>query len=92
MVIIESISRLIPGVIKDESYTNDSFSNILLDNDVYTHPVKFLNKKVPEVLLSGNHSKIEKFREQNRIFKTQKNRPDLYKKYKELKEKKNGKN
>lgn len=90
MVIMESISRLIPGVIKDESYMNDSFSKILLDNDVYTHPVKFLNKKVPDVLLSGNHSKIEKFREESRILKTKKNRPDLYKKYKELKEKKNG--
>lgn len=92
MVLIESVSRLLDGVIKNESHINDSFNDYLLDNDVYTHPTKFMNKKVPDVLLSGHHKKINDFRIKNKIEKTKHYRPDLYKKYKELKEKKNGEN
>jgi tRNA (guanine37-N1)-methyltransferase len=91
MVLIDSTARLIEGVIKKNSLENESFNNNLLDYPVYTKPVKFKEYCVPDVLLSGNHEEIKKFRksEQERITRTK--RPDLYKKYLENnKEKKNG--
>ena len=62
MVLIDSVSRYIEGVLKDESIREESFSNGLLEYPQYTRPEVFLNKKVPEVLLSGHHENIKKWR------------------------------
>ena len=71
MVIVDSVVRLLSGVIEEESHLNDSFSNNLLDYPVYTKPREFKGMKVPEILLSGDHKKIEEYRrsEQERITK-----------------------
>lgn len=80
MAITESVIRLVKGVITDHSLDDESFNDNLLDYDAYTRPVEFDGYKVPEVLLSGNHKKIEDFRKANRLAKTKKLRPDLLKK------------
>jgi tRNA (guanine37-N1)-methyltransferase len=81
MVLVDSITRLIPGVIKEESYREDSFSNqALLDYPTYTKPRVFRGMEVPEVLLSGDHKKIEEYRHQEQIRLTKENRPDLLEK------------
>lgn len=78
MVIVDSIVRLIPGVLKKEEATqNESFSENLLEGPQYTRPEKIEGKKVPEVLLSGNHSEIEKWRKEKSLEKTKRLRPDL---------------
>ena len=76
MAIMDSIIRLLPGVIKEESYTEDSFMNDLLDYPTYTKPADFRGLKVPEVLLSGNHEKIKEWRAAQRIENTKKRRQD----------------
>ena len=81
MVIADSISRLIKGVINQESLQSESFNNYLLDYPIYTKPVNFDGYEVPKVLLSGNHTEINKFRLDKQIEITKLNRPDLYKKY-----------
>ncbi|GIV43344.1 MAG: tRNA (guanine-N(1)-)-methyltransferase [Bacteroidia bacterium] len=79
LVLVDAIGRLIPGVLGDEtSALSDSFQNLLLDAPCYTRPAVFEGIKVPEVLLSGDHKKIEEWRLQQSIQKTQKLRPDLY--------------
>jgi len=79
---IDAIVRLLPGVIKDiNSAWTDSFSDDLLDAPYYTRPEKFLGKKVPEVLLSGHHQKIQAWRQKMREKITRERRPDLYEKY-----------
>ena len=80
MVITDSVVRLIDGVIKKESYENESFSNNLLDYPVYTKPNDFRGMKVPDVLLSGNHEKINEFRKNEQIKRTRIRRPDLLEK------------
>lgn len=87
MVIIDSVTRLLDGVINKESYIEDSFTNNLLDYPVYTKPADFRGLKVPDVLLSGNHAKINEYRKQEQIKRTQERRPDLVEKYYETKEK-----
>ncbi|AKX34412.1 tRNA (guanine-N(1)-)-methyltransferase [Spiroplasma litorale] len=77
LVIVDSVTRLLDGVIKKESYLNDSFENNLLDHPVYTKPVTFRDKSVPEVLLSGHHANIEKYRHQEKLKSTYLKRPDL---------------
>lgn len=77
MVISDSVIRLIDGVIKKESYMEESFSNNLLDYPVYTKPQEFRGMKVPEVLLSGDHKKIDEWRKEEQIKKTQEKRKDL---------------
>ena len=77
MVIADSIIRLLEGVIEKDSHINDSFNNNLLDYPVYTKPVDFRGMKVPEVLLSGHHANIKKFREEEALRKTKDRRPDL---------------
>ncbi|MBR5626511.1 MAG: tRNA (guanosine(37)-N1)-methyltransferase TrmD [Thermoguttaceae bacterium] len=80
MVIIDSVMRLIPGVLGDEDSSRlDSFSsgNRLLEEHQYTRPREYRGLEVPEILLSGNHQEIDKWRLQNRLEKTQKVRPDL---------------
>jgi len=82
MVLIDSITRVIPDVInKDESHLNDSFSNNLLEHPHYTRPREFMGKTVPEVLLNGNHAHIEKWRLEQSIKRTKERRGDLYKLY-----------
>ena len=83
MLILESISRLIPGIIGNySSLENESFSNHLLEYAQYTKPAEFNGMTVPDVLLSGNHQKIEEWRLNSAIDKTKKRRKDLYKDYK----------
>jgi len=78
MVLIESIFRLLPGAIGDEaSHQNDSFEDGLLEHPHYTRPEIFDGKSVPEILLSGHHKNIKKWREDESIKKTGKVRPDL---------------
>lgn len=82
LVIIEAIVRLLPGVVGDQnSIKDESFQNFLLEYDQYTHPKIFHNLKVPEVLLSGDHKKIEDYRFNLSKFITRKRRPDLWAKY-----------
>ena len=80
MVITDSVVRLIDGVIKKESYTNESFNDNLLDYPVYTKPVDFRGMKVPDILLSGHHEKINEFRKNEQIKRTRIRRPDLLEK------------
>ncbi len=77
MAITDSIVRLVDGVILEESHQLESFQDNLLDYPVYTKPKEFRGDIVPDVLLSGNHKKIEEFRMQMRISKTKEKRPDL---------------
>ena len=90
LLMIDAIVRLVPGVLGDiESAQTDSFQNYLLDCPYYTRPEDFRGLKVPEVLLSGHHRKIEEWRLKQRIERTRQRRPDLYKKYLEKTENKN---
>ncbi|MBN1787737.1 MAG: tRNA (guanosine(37)-N1)-methyltransferase TrmD [Sedimentisphaerales bacterium] len=80
MVIIDAVVRLLPGALGDEdSAANDSFSNGLLEYPQYTRPEDYKGMKVPDILLSGNHEKINEWRKQQALEKTKKNRPDLLK-------------
>jgi len=79
-VMVDAIGRLIPGVLNDEtSALFDSFQDNLLAPPVYTRPVDFRGLKVPDVLLSGNHKKIEEWRNEQAIRRTEERRPDLLK-------------
>ena len=79
-VLVDSISRVLPGVINDgSSALTDSFQDDLLSPPVYTRPAEFRGLKVPEVLLSGNDAKIEEWRYEQAIIRTQSRRPDLLK-------------
>ena len=81
-VVIDALARFIPGVLGEEkSLTHESFTGKLLDFPQYTRPAEFRSKSVPEVLLSGNHGEIEKWRLAQRIEKTRQVRPDLFKQY-----------
>ena len=83
LVMIDSIVRLIPGVLNDyESAETDSFYDDLLDGPHYTRPKEYNGLEVPNVLLSGNHVEIKKWFLEKRISKTNKRRKDLFKKYK----------
>ena len=78
MVIADSIVRLIPGVINERSHIEDSFNdNFLLDYPTYTKPAEYKGMKVPEILLSGDHKKIDEWRYQEALNKTKERRPDL---------------
>lgn len=79
MLVVDSISRLIDGVISSESLENESFENNLLDYPNYTKPREYRGLSVPEVLLSGDHQKIAKYRQEMQLKKTQEKRPDLLK-------------
>lgn len=88
MAVIDSVVRLLPGVLGDEnSYINDSFYQGLLDYPQYTKPRVYQDMEVPEVLLSGHHKRINEWRNEQRIERTKTRRPDIYKKF--LKEEKN---
>ena len=78
MVVVDTITRLVPGVLgSDESAMTDSFSDGLLEYPQYTRPPEFCGLNVPEVLLSGNHALIEKWRRQQALQRTAEHRPDL---------------
>ena len=77
MVLIDSVSRSVEGVLKQDSIKEESFSNGLLEYPQYTRPEIFEGIKVPEVLLSGNHQNIEKWRKEKSLEITKKKRPDL---------------
>lgn len=81
LMIADSIMRLIPGALgKQESFEEESFSDGLLEYYHYTRPAEYHGKKVPDVLLSGNHKKIEEYRRQQSIINTYHKRPDLLEK------------
>ncbi|MGI6324356.1 MAG: tRNA (guanosine(37)-N1)-methyltransferase TrmD [Bacilli bacterium] len=80
MVITDAIVRLIDGVINQESLATESFNDNLLDYPNYTQPRDFKGLTVPHVLLSGNHQKIEEWRQNERIKRTKEKRPDLLEK------------
>jgi tRNA (guanine37-N1)-methyltransferase len=77
-VLVDAIGRLLPGVLNDEtSALTDSFQDNLLAPPVYTRPVEFRTWKVPDILLSGNHAKIEQWRHEQALIRTEERRPDL---------------
>ena len=89
LVVLEAVSRMVPGVLnKEESYMKDSFYNGLLDYPHYTRPEKYRGITVPEVIRSGNHREIEKWRREMAIVNTFKKRKDLLKKIRLSKEEK----
>ncbi len=78
MVVVEALTRLLPGAVGDvDSVNTDSFERGLLDSPIYTRPQEFRGKEVPEVLLSGNHAKIKGWREEEAIKLTRKYRKDI---------------
>ena len=82
MVVMDAIARLVPGVLNNEiSAEFESFHDHLLEYPQYTRPEVFEGMRVPEVLLSGNHSNVDQWRLEQSIERTKKFRPDLYEKY-----------
>ena len=79
MVLIDSVSRYVEGVLKEDSIQEESFTNGLLEYPQYTRPEIFLGKRVPEVLLSGHHENIKEWRRNQSIINTYLKRPDLLK-------------
>ena len=77
MVVTDSIVRLLDGVIEEESHEFDSFNDGLLDYPVYTKPNNFRGMEVPEILFSGHHENINKWRHDEQVKRTQERRPDL---------------
>ena len=77
LVMVDSIVRLVPGVIEESSHLEDSFNNHLLDYPTYTKPRVYRGMEVPEVLVSGDHKKIDEFRNEMRYNRTKDRRPDL---------------
>lgn len=77
---IDAITRLIPGVINKDSLESESFTNNLLDYPMYTKPSEYRGLKVPDILLSGDHKKIDEWRLQQSIQKTKNKRPDIMEK------------
>ena len=91
MVMIDSISRLVPGVLhNDDSAGDESIENGLLEYPQYTRPPVFLDKEVPEVLLSGHHENIRKWRHEQSVKRTKERRPDLWEAYEKGMEEKDG--
>ena len=81
MAIIDSVIRLLPGVISEESLVSESFENNMLDYPMYTKPREYRGLKVPDILISGDHEKIKNWRNQEKIKKTKEKRPDLMEKW-----------
>lgn len=78
LVLIDSISRMVPGVLSNaDSGIDESFSENLLEYPQYTRPEEWMGKKVPEILLSGHHAKVEAWRKEQSILRTKERRPDL---------------
>lgn len=82
MVMIDAIARLVPGVLNnEESASTESFSNYLLEYPQYSRPEEWMGKKVPPILLSGDHKKVDEWRLEKSIERTRERRPDLYEKW-----------
>ena len=80
LVVLEAVTRLVPGVVgKEESLERESFEDGALDHPHYTRPSEFRGMAVPDVLLSGNHAEVERWRREAAREKTRRNRPDLLK-------------
>lgn len=79
-ILVDAISRLVPGVISEESPVNESFSENLLEYPQYTRPQEYDGKKVPEILISGHHAKIKKWQRYMSLKKTYEVRPDILEK------------
>jgi tRNA (guanine37-N1)-methyltransferase len=78
VVLVDAVVRLLPGVLGDEqSASDDSFASGLLEGPQYTRPAEFRGWKVPDILLSGNHAEIAKWRKEQALKRTKQNRPDL---------------
>lgn len=77
MVLVDAVSRMIPGVLAEDSCGQESFSTGLLEYPQYTRPEEFMGRKVPDVLLSGHHANIEKWRKKQSLIRTYLKRPDL---------------
>ena len=87
MFLVDSIVRLIPGVLGDKNSLNfESFEGNLLEHPHYTRPAKFRNMNVPKVLLCGDHNKIAAWRKASALKRTKERRPDLFKKLREEKQ------
>lgn len=81
-ILLDSVIRLLPGVLgNNESLEDESFENCLLEYPQYTRPIEWNGKKVPDILLSGHHKKIQDWRKQQAIDTTKQKRPDLFKIY-----------
>ena len=82
MVVVDAVSRLIPGVLGNRvSSDTDSFMDGLLEYPQYSRPEVWRDKKVPDVLLSGNHAEVDKWRRKQSLLRTRERRPDLYEAY-----------
>ena len=87
LILMDAISRMVPGVLgNDESAKTESFDDGLLEYPQYSRPEEWMGKRVPEVLLSGHHANIEKWRRTQSELRTKERRPDLYEKYLATKE------
>lgn len=85
MVMIDAIARLVPGVLHNgESAQTESFENGLLEYPQYSRPEIWHEKKVPEILLSGDHAKVDAWRLEQSLLRTKERRPDLYEKYQQM--------
>jgi len=82
MVLVDCISRMVEGVLSsEEAFSQESHYDGLLEYPQYTRPPEFMSRCVPDILLSGHHANIEKWRQEKKIERTRKKRPDLYRKY-----------
>ena len=82
MIVVDTVARFVKGVLSNEESTSDeSFMNGLLEYPQYTRPSEYEGLKVPEILLSGDHAKVDEWRLEKSLELTKKNRPDLYEKY-----------
>lgn len=87
MAIVDAVARYVPNVLgSDKATEQESFSSSLLEYPQYTRPAEFMGKKVPRVLLDGNHGEVDKWRYEKMIEITKKRRPDLFKKWQKLHE------
>ena len=78
MTVIDTVARLIPGVLASEtSYENESHFNGLLEYPQYTRPLEFMGRKVPDILLSGHHAKVEQWKREQSLINTYNKRPDM---------------
>jgi tRNA (guanine37-N1)-methyltransferase len=80
MILVDAVSRLLPGVLTEGSTDDESHSNNLLEYPQYTRPAEFRGWRVPDVLLSGNHAQIHRWRRKESLRKTRQRRPDLFEK------------
>ena len=82
MIVVDAVSRLVPGVLhNDDSPEYESFSDGLLEYPQYSRPEIWHDRRVPEILLSGDHAKVDMWRHEQSLIRTRERRPDLYEKY-----------